>query len=106
PFLLRQALTNLLQNALRFSPVGGLVIVSTRRRDGLFCFRVTDQGPGIPQYAVDKVFERFYSLPAPNEKKGTGLGLSFVHEIAALHGGRATLENIEKGGAVASLSIL
>ncbi len=105
PFLLRQALTNLLQNALNFSPADGRIVITAGRENGLFCFRVMDQGPGIPQYAVDKVFERFYSLPAPNEGKGTGLGLSFVHEIAELHGGRASLENGEQGGAVGSLCI-
>ncbi|MCU7920467.1 MAG: two-component system sensor histidine kinase CreC [Candidatus Thiodiazotropha sp. (ex Epidulcina cf. delphinae)] len=105
PFLLRQALTNLLQNALKFSSVGGVITITARRHDGLFCFQITDQGPGIPLYAEDKVFERFYSLPAPNERKGTGLGLSFVHEIAALHGGNASLENGKESGAVASLCI-
>ncbi len=105
PFLLRQAVTNLLQNALKFSSDGDRITITGRRHDGLFCFQITDQGPGIPPYAADKVFERFYSLPAPNERKGTGLGLSFVHEIAALHGGKASLENGKERGAVASLCI-
>ncbi|MCP4128283.1 MAG: two-component system sensor histidine kinase CreC, partial [Gammaproteobacteria bacterium] len=98
PFLLRQALTNLLQNALKFSSDGGRITITARRHDGLFCFQITDQGPGIPPYAVDKVFERFDSLPAPNGRKGTGLGLRFVQEIAAVHGGNASLENGMEGG--------
>ena len=65
-----------------------------------------DQGPGIPEYAQDKVFEKFYSLARPHSsKKSTGLGLSFVREIAALHDGRIDLDNAPAGGAVATLSL-
>ena len=67
---------------------------------------VTDTGPGIPEYAEDKVFEKFYSLARPTTaKKSTGLGLSFVKEIAELHRGRVTLKNGAHGGAVATLSL-
>ena len=67
---------------------------------------VRDQGPGIPDYAEDKVFEKFYSLARPHSrKKSTGLGLAFVKEIAALHHGRVTLTNAGDGGAVATLSL-
>ena len=67
---------------------------------------VTDNGPGIPDYASGKVFERFYSLPDPaSGKKGTGLGLPFVKEAAALHGGFVTVANRPEGGAVATLII-
>ncbi len=65
-----------------------------------------DQGPGIPEFAEGKVFEKFYSLARPaTAKKSTGLGLSFVKEIAELHRGRATLKNQPGGGAVATLSL-
>ena len=67
---------------------------------------VRDRGPGIPDFAEDKVFEKFYSLARPaTAKKSTGLGLSFVKEIADLHRGRATLKNQPGGGAVATLSL-
>ncbi|HEU4458244.1 MAG TPA: two-component system sensor histidine kinase CreC [Methylibium sp.] len=101
--LLRRAVGNLLDNALDFSPQGGTVRVllasarDTRGR-GEAQVRLIDQGPGIPDYADDKVFEKFYSLARPHsQKKGTGLGLAFVKEIAALHHGRVTLRNV--GGA-------
>jgi two-component system sensor histidine kinase CreC len=56
--------------------------------------------PGVPDYALPRVFERFYSLPRPGtEKKSTGLGLALVREIAHLHGGDATLANRPEGGA-------
>ena len=65
-----------------------------------------DQGPGIPDYADERVFEKFYSLARPGtNKKSTGLGLPFVKEIAELHHGRVTLRNGEGGGAVATLSL-
>lgn len=68
---------------------------------------VRDHGPGIPDYADDKVFERFYSLARPHsQKKSTGLGLAFVKEIASLHGGKVTLRNAGDGvGAVATLTL-
>ena len=68
--------------------------------------RVRDQGPGIADYARERIFERFFSLPRPDgAPKSTGLGLPLVHEIAVLHGGEIRLDNGEKGGAVATLSI-
>jgi two-component system sensor histidine kinase CreC len=68
--------------------------------------RVSDRGPGIPGYAMPRVFERFYSLPRPNSSaRGTGLGLPFVREVAALHGGDIRLENNPEGGLDALLSL-
>lgn len=106
PFLLRRALSNLLDNAIDFSPDGGEVRVAVQRRARGVRIAVADQGPGIPEYAQDKVFEKFYSLARPHSrKKSTGLGLSFVREIAALHHGRIELANGAAGGAVATLSL-
>ena len=105
-FLLRQALLNLLQNALEFSPRGGEVVVSARRTGNSVEFAVADRGPGVPDYALARVFERFYSLPRPNGgRKSTGIGLPLVREIAHLHGGEAKLENGAEGGARASFSV-
>ncbi len=97
-FLLRHALANLIENAVRFSPAGGVITLATEKSNDLVTISITDQGPGIPDYALDKVFNRFYSLPAPDSgKKSTGLGLSFVREAAALHGGRAEVVNSPGG---------
>lgn len=104
PFLLRQALQNLLQNALDFSPAGGEVVLTSLRRGERVVFSVTDSGPGVPAYALPRVFERFYSLPRPGgTRKSTGIGLPLVREIAHLHGGDAALENRPTGGAEATL---
>ncbi len=105
-FLLRQMLGNLLDNAIDFSPAGGRVAVSARADgDGLH-FEVSDEGPGVPDFAAERVFERFYSLPRPrSQARSSGLGLSFVREVAALHGGEAGLRNRPGGGAVASVRL-
>jgi two-component system sensor histidine kinase CreC len=104
--LLRRAVGNLLDNALDFSPDGAQIEVTLTRRGRSVEVSVRDYGPGIPDYADDKVFEKFYSLARPhNLRKSTGLGLPFVREIAELHGGRVTLRNAEGGGALAVLSL-
>jgi len=98
--LLREALVNLLQNALDFSPPGGVVVLRCAGNAGRVTFTVEDSGPGVPDYALPRVFERFYSLPRPGtERKSTGLGLALVREIAHLHNGDATLANRAEGGA-------
>jgi two-component system sensor histidine kinase CreC len=102
--LLREALVNLLQNALEFSPDGGEVALTVREQDGRVEFAVSDRGPGVPDYALPQVFDRFYSLPRPGgSRKSTGLGLALVREIAHLHGGEAALANRADGGACATL---
>ena len=105
-FLLRQAVANLVQNAVGFSPSGAEVEIRVFSRGGFVAIQVSDQGAGIPDYAVERVFDRFYSLPRPgNGTKSSGLGLNFVREIAHLHGGETLLANRPEGGAVATLSI-
>jgi two-component system sensor histidine kinase CreC len=105
-FLLRRAVGNLLANALDFSPDGGSVRVELAVAARSVELRVRDQGPGIPDYAGTKVFEKFFSLARPHSaKRSTGLGLPFVKEIAELHHGRIVLRNAEGGGALAVLSL-
>jgi len=105
-FLLRQALVNLIENAADFSPAGGDIILRVRREASSVLFEVIDDGPGVPDYALPRVFERFYSLPRPGEgSRSSGLGLCFVAEVAALHGGRAAVINRQGGGAMATLSL-
>ncbi len=105
-FLLHQALANLLQNAIDFSPSGGnLKIAATIAGDRLR-LSVSDDGPGVPEYAEKKVFDRFYSLARPDTgRKSTGLGLNLVREVAELHGGAIRLLKRPEGGTVAELSL-
>jgi two-component system, OmpR family, sensor histidine kinase CreC len=104
--LLQRAVGNLLDNALDFSPDGGRIEVTLAPTGRHAEIRVRDHGPGIPDYADERVFEKFYSLARPgSQRKSTGLGLPFVREIAALHQGRITLRNAPSGGAIATLTL-
>ena len=104
--LLRRALVNLIENAVDFSPSGGEVEVMLAGGAGAAEIQVRDHGPGIPDYAAARLFERFYSLKNQQTgHKGTGLGLCFVKEAAELHHGTVELRNAEGGGAVAVLTI-
>jgi two-component system, OmpR family, sensor histidine kinase CreC len=103
--LLRQALGNLLDNAIDFSPRGATVTLSVARRGDSAVISVRDHGPGIPDYAQERLFERFYSLPRPEGAKSTGLGLPFVREAAALHRGRVSVANADGGGVLAVLEL-
>ncbi|MFT3762174.1 MAG: two-component system sensor histidine kinase CreC [Pseudoxanthomonas sp.] len=106
PFLLKQALGNLLDNAIAFSPQGGEIELFAERDGDAVAIAVRDQGPGVPDYARGRIFERFYSLARPGTGlRSSGLGLPFVREVARLHGGGATLANREDGGAEARLRL-
>lgn len=106
-FLIAQALANLLDNAIDFSPQGGVLTVAIRRVHGAVEWSVQDEGPGVPDYAVDKIFDRFYSLPrADTREKSSGLGLCLVREVSDLHGGSVTLANVSQPrGCKACLSL-
>lgn len=101
--LLEQALGNLLDNAIDFTPEGGAVQLAAHEGDKQIHFTVTDSGSGIPDYALTRIFERFYSLPRDNGLKSSGLGLAFVQEVARLHQGGITLRNRDEGGVMATL---
>jgi two-component system sensor histidine kinase CreC len=107
-FLLRQALTNLLDNAIDFTPAGRGILVEARSGSVLagaptVVVAVFNEGEPIPDYALSRVTERFYSLPRPaTGRKSTGLGLNFVQEVAQLHGGEFRIAN-QAGGVRAEL---
>lgn len=106
PFLLRQAISNLILNAVDFSPEGGRTTVRLMPKDAAAVLIVEDEGPGIPDFASRRVFEKFFSLRRPDTgEKSTGLGLNFVKEIAELHGGSIRLENRRSQGARAVLTL-
>lgn len=103
--LLRQALGNLLDNAIDFSAEGGIIEVWAEARAGMAVITVSDAGTGIPDYARERLFERFYSLPRPDGARSTGLGLPFVREAVALHRGTVTVANGAAGGTVAVVEL-
>ncbi len=93
---LNQILTNLIQNAVKFTPTGGEVLVESQvRKDGLVQTCVSDTGCGIPPHELDKVFERFFrGESAPAEARGTGLGLTITKSLIEMHGGRIWVESV------------
>jgi two-component system sensor histidine kinase CreC len=105
-FVLRAAVTNLLENAIDFSAAGSSVIIDLFPEADTVVLTIDDSGPGIPDYALHKVFDRFYSLRHHQSgRKGTGLGLNLVKEAAELHHGSITLQNRPEGGARATLKL-
>lgn len=99
PFWITHCIINLLNNALDFTRQGGQIhIYSTLDDTGHLILSIRDEGPGVPEYAIEKVHERFFSLRRPaTGQKSTGLGLSIVKEAMLLHGGSLTLENLDSG---------
>lgn len=105
PALLEQALGNLLDNAIDFTPEGGTITLSARAQADRVTLTVIDNGTGIPDFALPRIFERFYSLPRENGHKSSGLGLAFVSEVARLLKGNVELRNRPQGGVEASLTL-
>ncbi|WP_042290260.1 two-component system sensor histidine kinase CreC [Citrobacter sedlakii] len=105
PALLEQALGNLLDNAIDFTPEGGTITLSARAQADRVTLTVTDTGTGIPDFALPRIFERFYSLPRENGHKSSGLGLAFVSEVARLLKGNVELRNRPQGGVEASFTL-
>ena len=101
PLRLRQALDNLVSNAIRHTPAGGAVTVSVAQDDSITTIAVRDTGPGIPDEFLLRVFERFSRADAARGRTtgGSGLGLPIARELIRLHGGDITAENLAGGGA-------
>lgn len=107
-FLIEMAFSNLLQNAIDFTEPGGSVDVVLRCSDKFSEIIISDEGVGIPEFALARIFDRFYSLPRPHsQRKSSGLGLCFVREAVYLHGGSVTVSNRLDGprGAIATVRL-
>lgn len=98
---LERVVANLLANAVRHTPVGSTISVSTRRRDDAAVIAVLDDGAGLPAGAEQRFFDPFVQGPASRDdpRPGTGLGLTLVRELTALHGGTVSAHNRPGGGA-------
>ncbi|NJN45778.1 MAG: HAMP domain-containing protein [Candidatus Competibacteraceae bacterium] len=95
--LLAQALSNLLDNAVKYTPDGGRIELRVERIDGRATVTVADSGPGIPFDQRDKVTERFFRLDSARSSPGNGLGLSLVKAVAKQHGAQLILEDNQPG---------
>lgn len=99
------SISNLLANAIKFSPGGPRVRVTGWAADGMIHVRVEDKGMGIPENEVGRVFERYYRATTASFVPGTGLGLSLVKDMADLHGGAVALESREGEGTSVTFSL-
>jgi two-component system phosphate regulon sensor histidine kinase PhoR len=91
---IQSAVTNLVNNAIKFTPEAGQVSVSAQKLAGELAIRVSDTGMGIPKESLPKIFDRFYRVPHPGRQiQGTGLGLAIVKKIITMHGGRIEVES-------------
>ena len=105
--LLEQAVGNLLDNAIKYSPEGETIRLETEAAEGQTLIRVIDHGCGIPEAALPRLFERFYRVDPARSRElgGTGLGLSIVKHIVQIHGGKVTVESTVGKGSCFTVSL-
>jgi signal transduction histidine kinase len=105
PVALRQALGNLVENAVRYTPSGGTITIFSRIEDHGISVGVRDTGAGIPPEHLPRIFERFYRVDPARSRAagGTGLGLAIVKHLVEAHGGRVRAESQVGRGTTISL---
>ena len=105
PAKLHDVVRNLVENAVNYSPEQADIRLGARRNGGTVTLEVADSGPGIPPEDLTRVFERFYRVDKSRTGPGTGLGLAIVKHLVELHGGAATAENRQQGGALFTITL-
>jgi two-component system NtrC family sensor kinase len=98
PVRLRQMISNLLDNAMKYTPEGGTLTLSTQREQDQILLRITDSGIGIPSVDIPYVFNKFFRASNVQNTAGTGLGLSIVKSVAEIHGGRVWVDSTDGNG--------
>ena len=102
--LIYEAVDNILKNAVEFTAYNGIIDIICTLTEHNIAVIVNDNGAGIPDYALTKVFEKFFSLPRPKrEEKSSGLGLSITKEIVELHNGTISVDSCENRGTTATM---
>ena len=102
---LHQVVTNLVQNAIKFTPPGGHVSVTAQRDGERVIVTVRDSGVGIPETVLPRIFERFYKADPARASRGTGLGLAIAKHIVQAHGGEIWVTSVEGQGSSFSFSV-
>ncbi len=107
PVLLEQAVTNLIENAVKYCPEGSSITVRGRMERNMARIEVQDNGPGIPEKDQDRIFERFYRVDKARSRDmgGTGLGLSIVKHISMIHGGSVSVFSREGHGCTFAITL-
>jgi signal transduction histidine kinase len=103
--LIRQAVTNLIDNAIKHSPQQSQVQMTIATKGSLIEFKIQDNGKGIPPGDLPFIFDEFYQVIGDNNKEGIGLGLTLVRSIAEAHGGQVWVQSSSNSGAVFGLQI-
>lgn len=103
--LLLHVWNNLIGNAIKFNPVGGLVELRLSQRNGMATFTVRDSGPGISADHIKHIFDRFYQTDSSHKEEGNGLGLALVKQIMEISGGMISVDNHEKGGCIFTVTL-
>jgi two-component system phosphate regulon sensor histidine kinase PhoR len=105
--LMEQAVVNLLDNAVKYSPAGSRIQVEARRDRQEIRIHVRDQGMGIPARHLPRLFERFYRVDKARSRNmgGTGLGLAIVKHIVQVHGGQVTVQSVQQRGSTFTLHL-
>jgi two-component system sensor histidine kinase CpxA len=106
--LLHRAIENVVRNAIRFSPAGGLLSVVAEAVDGRVRIRIADQGPGVPAELLGRIFEPFFRVGSARDREsggGNGVGLAITARVLGLHGGTASARNRDSGGLLVELNL-
>lgn len=96
--LMHHVWSNLIGNAIKFGPEGGLIRIDLKQTDGWFVFSVTDAGNGVPEAERQRIFHKFYQLDSSHKQEGNGLGLALVHQIVSGCSGTIEVDNVAEGG--------
>jgi len=101
-----RVITNLVDNAIKFSPEGGHITISAEHKDHMVAVKVIDSGPGVPTDYRDKIFERFVQVPGRRgRRRGTGLGLAFCRLTIEAHGGDIWVDENPEGGSIFTFTV-
>ena len=103
--LLIHVWSNLIDNAIKFDPQGGMIVLRLRQSEGCVLFTIADNGPGVPPEEQERIFHKFYQSDSSREVSGNGLGLSLVRQIVAFSGGTVSVENLPDTGCRFTVSL-
>jgi len=103
--LMHHVWSNLIGNAIKFGPQDGIVSIRLKQTDGRFVFCISDQGEGVPQDELQRIFHKFYQLDSSHKQEGNGLGLALVKQIIDGCNGTIQVENLPEGGCCFSVTL-
>ena len=103
--LMHHVWSNLIGNAIKFGPEGGTVSIQLKQTDGRFVFSVTDEGAGVPESELQRIFHKFYQLDSSHKQEGNGLGLALVKQIVDGCRGMIKVANLPEGGCKFSVTL-